>query len=167
MTYRYFAYGSNLDAGHFADWTREHGYEGFVLENGQPAVIDDYELALSVPSKYWAGAVGTIVPRPGGAVYGVLFELGPADVEKIRHKEGVASGLYREIEVEARIWIPGSDETATLQILDAAAFVAADGRTVDPPPAPSSRWLEAVIRGGRAAGLPESWLGELQHQVRV
>jgi hypothetical protein len=161
--YRYFAYGSALDSGHFAEWAGEHGYRSDLLDDGLPAVLDDHELVLSVPSRYWLGAVGTLVPAPGQSVYGVLFELADEHADAIRHKEGVATGLYREIEVEARLWTPGGPET-TLQLKTAAAFVVAEGRASEHPPPASHRWLETVLAGATRRGLPELWLADLRRR---
>lgn len=166
MTYRYFAYGSALDRTHVAEWAREHGYHGFSLVDGQPAAVDDHELALTVPSRYWMGAVGTLIPRPGATTYGVLFELPEADAEKVRHKEGATTGLYREIAIEVRLWAPGAEDDVTMQLLEAHAFVAAEGRAVPDPPPPSERWLEAVIAGAEAHGLPAPWIAELKRKGR-
>jgi hypothetical protein len=165
MSYRYFAYGSILDADHFADWAKEHGYEGRTLEEGRPAVLDDWELTLSVPSRYWMGAVGTIEPRPGSSVYGVLYVLDDDWADMIRHKEGVASGLYREAECEVRLWMGGGDES-TIQLLSASAFRAAEGKSSASPTAVSQRWLDIVLRGGAAHGLPDLWLAELKRKAR-
>lgn len=165
MAYRYFAYGSILDADHFAEWAREHGYEGRLLEGGAPAILDDFELALTVPSRYWLGAVGTVVPKPGGAVYGVLYSVPDDWADMIRHKEGVATGLYREIEVEARLWTAGADD-ATMQLMTASAFVVVPGRAAATPPPPSQRWMEIVVRGAQQHGLPDLWIAELKRKAR-
>jgi hypothetical protein len=165
MSYRYFAYGSALDPAHVAEWAAEHGYARDLLDDASPAVLDDYELVLTVPSKYWMGAVGTLEPRPGATVYGVLFTLRDEQADAVRHKEGVATGLYREIEVESRLWTPGGDD-ATLQLNTAAAFVVAEGRAVQNPPAPSQRWVDIVVAGAQARGLPELWIAELKRKGR-
>lgn len=165
MSYRYFAYGSILDPEHFAQWAEEHGYAGRVLEDGQPAVVDDVELVLNVPSRYWMGAVGTLEPRPGGAVYGVLFTLPDDLADMVRHKEGVATGLYRETTVEARLWIAGAED-ATIELMEASAFVVTEGRAVAAPPPPSQRWIEIVARGAQARGLPDLWIAELKRKGR-
>jgi hypothetical protein len=166
MTYRYFAYGSALDEGHFAEWSAEHGYAGRALEDAQVAVLDDHELALSVPSRYWMGAVGTLEPKPGAVVYGALFTLPDEWADMVRHKEGVASGLYQEIDVEVRLWTPAADENSTIQLMSASAFRAAEGRTVSPPPHTSRRWLDIVLRGAQARGLPDLWIAELKRKGR-
>ena len=166
MAYRYFAYGSALDATHLAEWSQEHGYAGRALEDGQVAVLDDWELQFSVPSRYWMGAVGTITPRPGAATYGVLFTVPDDWADMVRHKEGVATGLFREVDVEVRLFVPGADETSTMQLLDAAAFRVAEGRDVTPGPPPSRRWMEIVTRGAQARGLPDLWIAELRRKAK-
>jgi hypothetical protein len=158
MTYRYFCYGSSLDDEHFAAWANEHGYGGRTLGEGQPAMLSDQELAIVVPSRYWMGAVGTLVARPGAIVYGVLYNLADEDAEMIRHKEGVSSGLYRELEVEVEV---GIGPTTTMQLVRGHTFVAAPERLAAGSPPPSRRWLERVVRGGRAHGLPSVWIDEL------
>jgi len=164
--YQYFAYGSTLDASHFAAWCQEHGITGLSLAEGQPAILDDWELHLTVPSKYWAGAVGTIDPRPGSLVYGVLFEISEIRADKIRHKEGVLTGLYREVDVEVRLWSPNVDDAgSTIQLREAKAFRAAEGKTAAEPPPPSGRWLETVAKGARAHGLPDAWARGLEARI--
>ncbi len=165
MTYRYFAYGSALDPAHFAEWAQEHGYPGDVLGDGLPAALDDYELLLTVPSRYWMGAVGTLEPKQGSTVYGVLFEVADAQADIVRHKEGVATGLYQELEVEVRLWTPAGAE-ATLQLDTAHTFVVAEGRAAASPPPPSQRWLDIIIGGAQARGLPDLWIAELKRRKR-
>jgi cation transport regulator ChaC len=165
MTFRYFAYGSALSRAHFAEWARDHGHPEDVLDEGSPAVLDDHELVLSVPSRYWMGAVGTLEPKPGATVYGVLFDVPDQLADVIRHKEGVATGLYQETEVEVRLWTPGGDE-ATLQLRTARTFVVAPGRAVAAPPPPSQRWLDIVTGGAQERGLPDLWIAELKRKAR-
>jgi hypothetical protein len=43
----------------------------------------------------------------------------------------------------------------------AAAYVASPGRRLSSEQAPSPAWLDAVIRGARAAGLSPEWTAEL------
>jgi hypothetical protein len=163
MSFRYFAYGSALDPLHFGEWAGEHGYAADVLGDAEPSVLDDQELVLSVPSKYWLGAVGTLEPRQGSVVYGALFTLPDDKADIVRHKEGVATGLYREIEVEVRLWTPSGDDS-TLQLTTCSTFVVAEGRATANPPPPSQRWLDIVIRGAQERGLPDLWVAELKRK---
>lgn len=162
MTYRYFCYGSSLDAEHFASWANEHGYGGRTLGEGHAAMLSDYVLEITVPSRYWMGAVGTLAPRRGGAVWGVLHTLANDDAEMIRHKEGVVTGLYREIDVEVEI---GAGPTTTMQLVRGHTFIAAPDRVASDPPPPSRRWLECVLRGARAHALPDAWMQELARRT--
>src|SRR5688572_14515201 len=132
---RYFAYGSNLDPAHVAAQCRAQGGRTLTLADGQPAVLDDWELILNVPSAEWGGAVGTLAPRMDAAVFGVLFDVPDADVDQVRRLEGVPQGLAQELKVEARLWTPhGAD--VTIQLEQATAFVAAEGKSAaEPPPA--------------------------------
>jgi len=160
MSYRYFCYGSSLDTEHFASWANEHGYGVRSLGEAQPAMLSDYELQLIVPSRYWMGGVGTVAPHAGGVVHGALFVLGDDDADMVRHKEGVGSGLYREVEVEVEI---GGGPATTMQLVRAKTFVAA--RTVGGPAPPASRrWLSHVARGASAVGLPEAWVEMLERR---
>jgi hypothetical protein len=160
MTYRYFCYGSSLDAEHFASWANEHGYGARSLGEGEAAMLSDHELSLVVPSRYWTGAVGTVAPHTGGVVHGALFALGDDEADMVRHKEGVGSGLYREIEVEVEI---GANPATTMRLVRASTFVAARAPVGEAPPA-SRRWLSHVARGARAMGLPEAWVDMLERR---
>lgn len=110
------------------------------------------------------GAVGTLVPRPGAVVHGVLFALANDDADMIRHKEGLASGLYRELEVEVEV---GAGPATTMQLVRGHTFVAAPDRVAAAPPPPSRRWLESVVRGARAHGLPASWIDDIARNLRT
>ena len=167
MTYRYFAYGSSLEAAHFDEWAKEHGYAR-RLDDGRPAILDDHEVSLTVPSRHWMGAVGTIAPRSGASVYGVLFEVADEDADMIRHKEGVAAGLFQEVDVEVRLWAPTLDEESTIQLFAARAFQAVPGRqpAQGSPTGPSRKWLDLTVRGAGAWGLPDLWQAELKRLGR-
>jgi len=147
---RYFAYGPNLDPS-----------VGSFLSGGQAAVLDDWELVMSVPSTEWNGAVGTIDPKPGSVVYGVLFEIPDTAAGPVREREGATAGLAREIQVEARIYVPDA-ANATIRLELAVAFAASPDRTSATPPAPSQKWLDSVLRGARARALPAEWIAELE-----
>jgi hypothetical protein len=155
---RYFAYGSALDAAHVAAWAKDHGQPASFLGDGIVAALDDHQLAFTLASRYWGGQVGNLEPVSGSVVWGVMFELDEVGAEAIRAKEGVKTGLSREITVEVRL-VAGGDESATLQLIEAQAFVAANP---GPPGPPSTRWLDSVIAGGRAHGLPASWITSLE-----
>jgi len=95
--------------------------------------------------------VAGLEDRPGATVHGLLFEIAPKDWPIIQHKEGAITGMC--IEREVRVRTPAGESTAV-------AFTTAPGRkSLDGPVSP--RFVEALIRGARAAGLPEAWVGSL------
>ena len=150
---RYFAYGVTLDPA-----------QALPLSGGQAAVLDDWELILSVPSPEWGGAVGTIEPRPGAVVYGVLFHVPEALDEEIRVREGLSQGLAREVPVEARIYVASDAASATIRLEQANAYAAVPARvSVTPPPA-SARWIDSVVAGARAHALPAEWIASLERR---
>jgi hypothetical protein len=167
VTYRYFAYGPTLETGHVAEWLQETG-ETVDLTDGSPAILDDWALTLATPSRLWMGAIGSIAESPGAMVYGVLFELADEQADAIRRKEGVAAGLFREIDVEVRLWAPGmgeGEDGPTIQLLPARAFAAVPRPLT--PTAPSRRWVDLTVRGAQARGLPDLWVAELRRHGRT
>ena len=165
MTYRYFAYGASLDSRHVAEWCQEHGVPIPTLVEGLPAVLDDHALVLSVPSRTWLGAVGTIEPSPGSTSFGMLFEVDDDQADIVRRLEGVTSGLFTEAEIEVRLLV-SSEPDSTIQLVEASAFRAAEGRSSATPPLPSQRWIETVARGALERGLPETWVADIRRKGR-
>jgi hypothetical protein len=122
--------------------------------SSQRAILDDWELSVSVPSADWDGAIGTIVPRAGSGVYGVIVdptELAP-DVPDV----------FQPLQVEARIWVPGG-AASTVRLEQCVALVAPEPANVTA--AASRRWVEAVARAARALALPDEWIETLERSL--
>jgi hypothetical protein len=120
----------------------------------QRAILDDWELSVSVPSADWDGAIGTIVPRAGSGVYGVIVDqaqLTP-DVPEV----------FQPLQVEARIWVPGG-AASTVRLEQCLALVAPEPAHVTAQA--SSRWIETVARAARALALPDEWLETLERSI--
>jgi gamma-glutamylcyclotransferase len=153
--YRYFAYGSTLSKRHIGEWAAEHGVDVRLFARGVPATLHGYKLVFDVESRFWGGRVANLKEDAGSAVHGVLFEIMPMAKEGVFKKEGVPTGLSREIDVTV--------EAEGKQVA-AKAFVAKDEKRVEPGPA-SGRLLNYLIEGAQERGLPESWIAELKtHQ---
>ena len=144
----YFAYSTILDRAAFDQWRSEHGYMSFELPKGSLAEARDVALVYDFPSRWWGGRVAGLADQAGAAVQGVLFEIAGADWPIVQHKEGAITGMC--IEREVRV----GDRTAT-------AFTTAPARARRDGPV-SLRFVEALERGARAAGLPESWVQGLR-----
>src|SRR6185369_12618726 len=84
----WFIYGSSLDQGAFAAWAKEHGYALPDFARAVPARLDGYRLAFDVRSRFWGGAVASLVAAPGEAVEGIALPLPGEARGLVDHKEG-------------------------------------------------------------------------------
>lgn len=154
----WFVYGSSLDREAFAAWAGEHGYRVPDFSRALPARLDGWRLSFDVFSRFWGGAVGSLAEAPGARVEGLAVPMAGGARGLADHKEGAISGLYRPMEVEV---VP----LAGGEAIRATAYVASPGRRLASEQAPSPAWLDAVIRGARAAGLSPEWTAELARLV--
>jgi hypothetical protein len=147
----YFAYSTVLDPAAFEEWQHQHGYDFFRLPAGTRAEALDLGLVYDFPSRWWGGRVAGLEDRPGAVVHGLLFEIAPKDWPIVQHKEGFITHMC--VEREVRVRTPGGERTAV-------AFTTAPARKSSDGPV-SPRFVDALERGARAAGLPESWIASL------
>lgn len=147
-TKRYFAYSTVLDAAAFSEWKGQHAYEFFNLPEGALAEALDVALVYDFPSRWWGGRVAGLAESKGSVVHGRLFSVAEVDWPIISHKEGGVTGM--SVEVPVRVRVGG-------EVLDAIAFAtnplrrSSDGSV-------SPRFVEALVRGARSAGLPAAWV---------
>lgn len=137
----YFAYGSNMDPDQMAVRCPGAAAQG-------PARLPDHGLAFARESLLWGGGVATVEPAPGEEVWGVLWEIGEDDEAALDRYEGVDHGAYYKAVVgvdagEAR-------ETALIYVCSSKRWKR-----------PSARYLAGLIRGARAHGLPDGYVGRL------
>lgn len=143
----YFAYGSVLSLDHAREWSTSHALDVATFLDGKPAKLSGWKLVFDVPSRFWQGLVADLEEAQDSAVEGVVFEVGDEDRIAVLRKEGVATGLYRELKLPVRV----GDEDKT-----ASVFVAEPERRAAPGPA-SSRYVDALVAGARERGLSEAW----------
>jgi gamma-glutamylcyclotransferase len=155
-TVHYFAYSTVLDRAAFEEWRAQHNYEFFSLPAGRVAEAVDVGLVYDFPSRWWGGRVAGLADRAGAHVFGLLFEIGGADWPIIRHKEGAITNMA--VERPVRVRVDGAE-------LDAVAFATRPERASGDGPV-SPRFVEALVRGARSAGLPAPWIDELTGGVR-
>lgn len=148
----YFAYSTILDAAAFEEWRQQHGYQFFQLPNGERAEALELGLTYDFPSRWWGGRVAGLEDRAGSSVHGLLFAIAPADWPIIQHKEGFVTQMC--IERPVRVRTPSGEQSAT-------AFTTAPERKSAEGPV-SGRFVDALVRGASAAGLPEAWIASLR-----
>ena len=113
-------------------------------------------LVYDFPSRWWGGRVAGLEDRPGSAVFGLLFEIAAKDWPIIQHKEGFVTSMCVERPDAVRL---GS---TTVQ---ATAFTTNPVRATREG-AVSPRFLEALARGARSAGLPGAYVESLATDAR-
>lgn len=147
----YFAYSTILDREAFLEWRGQHGYDFFELPAGELAEAVDLGLVYDFPSRWWAGRVAGLRDESGSVVWGRLFEIPEKDWPIVQHKEGAVTGMSVERPVRVRV---GGRE------LQATAFTTNPVRASGDGPV-SGRFVEALVRGAKSAGLPAAWTEQL------
>ena len=141
-----FAYGSNMAAEEMAAFAPEARLLG-------PARLPGFRLELRRRSVRWGGGAADIVPREGGEVWGVVYEL--ADPALLDGKEG-ASFAYRRREVEVEL---------DGRLAAALAYEVIDKEPTEVEPTPD--YAALLLRAARERGLPAGWLRELESRLRI
>lgn len=138
----YFAYGSNMDPRQMRERCTGARPVG-------AARLAGHRLVFTRDAPGWGGGVASIEPAPGDEVWGVLWEITPADEEALDEYEGVAVGAYRKARVAVE---RGTDAR------EALVYVA-NPRAGKPP---SRRYLAALVRGAASHGLPAPYVARLR-----
>lgn len=165
--FHWFIYGSSLDAGAFGAWAAEHGYRVPDFSNAVPARLDGWRIVFDVRSRFWGGAVASLVECGVGSlasaeeldhVEGVALPM-PGDARGlVDHKEGAISGLYRPFEVLVTPLGGGAP-------IGAVAYRAAPDRRLPNAETPAASFVEALVRGARANGLSAGWIAALEARL--
>jgi len=144
----YFAFGSNLDEQRL----RIHcPSTRFVL----PALLPGHRLAFSIESRNtWHGGVADVLPSPDHAVWGALWAVGGEHSRALDDQEGVfrAPPAYKRYPVTVTTAAGDSVSCRSYRVVEPDA----DGF------APSPAFLDALLRGARAVGLPADYVSSLE-----
>jgi gamma-glutamylcyclotransferase len=145
---RYFAYGSNMETATF------RGRRGIEFVGARPARATGWRLVLDKPPLVPIGeGFANIVPDPTAVVLGVLYEIGPADLEHLDLTEGVLIGNYRRIEIPVTaLATPTTTVPAFTLVSEARA----------PELQPSQRYMACLIAGAEEHGLPTEYVAFLR-----
>lgn len=142
----YFAFGSNLDPDQIARRCREHQLVG-------KAYLNDHDLWFPRFSSTWQGGGASIKPVSGKRVWGCLYKLSAADWRELDRCEGYkpnGSGAHTKLQVT----VVNEAEQKVAAILYAAR--------VETETRPTTVYMQTIIRGARARGLPPDWLALLE-----
>lgn len=137
----YFAYGSNMNRQQVENRVRRVGLRSMLARLG------GYTLRFNKKSTKDKSGKANAVPRRGGRVWGVVFELNAEEFERLREYEGG----YEPKAVE--VWIPEQGK-----MVRAETFLAdADKADVFP----SFDYLRLIVDGARQHGLPPDYCQRL------
>ncbi|MFO0599030.1 MAG: gamma-glutamylcyclotransferase [Myxococcaceae bacterium] len=151
-TRKYFGYSTILDREAFEEWRGQHSYDFFELPKGELAQAQDVGLVYDFLSRWWGGRVAGLKDAAGQTVHGVVFEIAEKDWPIIQHKEGFVTGMCVERTVKVKLASGGTAEATAFTTNPQRATT--DGEI-------SSRFVEALVRGAKAAGLPAEWISRL------
>ena len=145
---RYFAYGSNMGSATF------RARRGIDCRSATVARLTGWRLVLDKPALVDVGhSFANIVADSEAEVWGVLYEIAPADLDHIDLTEGVLIDNYRRIEVAV--------EPRTAGTSAVAAYTLTSDRRVATL-VPSTRYMSLLIGGAEEHGLPESYVAWLK-----
>lgn len=146
----YFAYSTILDREAFVEWRSQHGYDFFDLPEGKLGEAVGIDLVYDFPSRWWGGRVAGLKDG-AGTIWGRVFEIAEKDWPIIQHKEGAVTGMC--VERKVRVRVDGREVEAT-------AFTTNPVRASSDGPV-SDRFVQALVRGATAAGLPADYVTRL------
>lgn len=106
------------------------------------ARLDDYRFRIN------RAGVATVVPEPGGLVFGRLWSIDDADLGRLDQYEGIARGIYRRS--------PCTVESDGAQ-RQALMYVAADSELG----LPRADYMKGVLAAATSLDLPDAYLTEL------
>jgi gamma-glutamylcyclotransferase len=138
----YFAYASNL---------------GGVEADGESARLlgvarlDGHRLAFTRRSVRTGTGVADVLPAPGGVVWGAVYEVSDALQAALDRKEG-AGWAYARQAVHVRL-----EDGAGV---DAFLYVVLEKEPSEV--APSPEYVQRIVRGARAVGLPEDYVRDVR-----
>ncbi|XP_023019379.2 gamma-glutamylcyclotransferase [Leptinotarsa decemlineata] len=144
----YFAYGSNLST------ARMHVWNPNAIRCGI-GKLNDYVVDFLVYSKIWKGCAGTIVPKKGSHVWGVIWELKDEDLKNLDWQEGVHVNIYEPITVTV--------ETPEGKLVECLTYQQVRCESEDtleymPELKPSPAYLNTMVRGAVESKIPLDYI---------
>lgn len=140
----HFGYGSNMSEAYMKQYTPGLKY----LMNAQ---LPNFEIQFRKYSDNMQGGISSIIPKPGGMIYGVLYYIPKREMEELDILEDVPLGIYNR---------------ETFQVLgeDDKWYAADLYRVAEPkgPFEPASQYLDLMIAGGKEHNINPEWIATLE-----
>ena len=140
----YFGYGSNMSESYMRQYTPSLKY----VMNAQ---LPNFEIQFRKYSKNMGGGISSIIEKPGGMVYGVMYYITKNEIEALDILEDVPLGIYKR---------------ETFQVLgEDGKWYAADLYRVSEPKGPykpAKKYLDIMIAGAIEHNINKAWLETLK-----
>ena len=140
----HFGYGSNMSESYMRQYTPSLKY----VMNAQ---LPNFEIQFRKYSKNMGGGISSIIEKPGGMVYGVLYYITKKEMDALDILEDVPLGIYKR---------------ETFQVLgDDGKWYAADlYRVTNPkgPFEPAKKYLDLMIAGASEHNINQDWIETLK-----
>ncbi len=143
----YFAYGSNMCTKEF------YSVVGWDFITVTPAQLEGYAIDFTLWSDRRKGYVADIVESQGSHVWGVLYRVSAAQMNKLDKKEGVAKGYYKRHAVRV-LTLNG--------LVDATAYIVVNRENARKP---SYEYMNLIIQGANEHCLPDEYVESLRTYV--
>jgi gamma-glutamylcyclotransferase (GGCT)/AIG2-like uncharacterized protein YtfP len=137
----FFAYGARMNPE-----TMGNDTPGAVMIG--PARLDGYRLVFNVHSRSWGGGAANAVPAIGGHLWGILWEIGEAEMKALDSFRG-DEHMQQVFEVEVQA-PEGPVKATTFAVDSPERFVA-----------PTDRYVTMLRAVAQQQGLPEDALSEI------
>ena len=140
----HFGYGSNMSEAYMKQFTPSLKY----VMNAQ---LPNFEIQFRKYSEDMGGGISSIIEKPGGMIYGVLYWIPKREMEALDILEDVPLGIYKR---------------ETFQVLgeDGEWYDADLYRVTEPkgPYEPASKYLDLMIAGSTEHNINPEWIAKLK-----
>jgi gamma-glutamylcyclotransferase (GGCT)/AIG2-like uncharacterized protein YtfP len=140
----HFGYGSNMSETYMKQFTPSLKY----VMNAQ---LPNFEIQFRKYSEDMGGGISSIIDKPGGMIYGVLYWIPKKEIEALDILEDVPLGIYKR---------------ETFQVLgeDDVWYSADLYRVTEPkgPYEPASKYLDLMIAGSTEHNINPEWVAKLK-----
>ena len=140
----HFGYGSNMSEAYMKQYTPSLRY----VMNAQ---LPNFEIQFRKYSENMGGGISSIIEKPGGMVYGVLYWIPKKEIEELDILEDVPLGIYKR---------------ETFQVLgqDGEWYEADLYRVTEPkgPYEPAKKYLDLMIAGSTEHHINPEWIATLK-----
>lgn len=140
---RYFAYGSNMDAGQMSERCPSARLLG-------RARLDGYRLGFTTYARTRQCGVADVIADPSSSVWGLLYELDESDLPALDRAEGHPV-KYQRVEVAVRTDADVVETASCYEVVRKRPFQT-----------PSAHYLGLMVDAARLHRFPDAYIAELE-----